>query len=213
MTGPGATMTSVAETRTYREATRNLLRDTVFQAARAKLETQPWSEITMSDIASGAGVSRQTLYNEFGSRDEFGLAFVLHEAEKFLDGVERSIRAKGDDPRGAVQVALEQSLRAAAEDPMVAILLSDDGTGGMLPFVTTQGLPVVAWLADRIESVICETWPGTVNADANLIATNLVRLAISYVTTPVGASGETASSVGRLLGPFVEQSLVSQART
>ncbi|HNA45235.1 MAG TPA: TetR family transcriptional regulator, partial [Solirubrobacterales bacterium] len=72
----------------YREATRELLRETVFRAARGKLEVRPWSEITMADIAVEAGVSRQTLYNEFGSRNEFGLTYALHEARKFLDGVE-----------------------------------------------------------------------------------------------------------------------------
>ncbi|HEV2791800.1 MAG TPA: helix-turn-helix domain-containing protein, partial [Solirubrobacterales bacterium] len=58
----------------YQEAARELLRQTVFDAARAELGSKPWSEITMADIASGAGVSRQTLYNEFGNRNEFGLA-------------------------------------------------------------------------------------------------------------------------------------------
>ena len=39
----------------------------------------------MADIAAAAGVSRQTLYKEFGNRNEFGLAFVIHEGERFLD--------------------------------------------------------------------------------------------------------------------------------
>ena len=29
------------------------------------------------------------------------------------------------------------------------ILLSDDGTGGMLPLVTTQSMPVVTWASAR----------------------------------------------------------------
>ena len=61
----------------YPEAARELLRQTLFGAARDRLEQQAWSEITMSDIAASAGVSRQTLYKEFGNRNEFGLAFVL----------------------------------------------------------------------------------------------------------------------------------------
>jgi len=67
----------------YQEAARELLRQTVFDAAREQLGRQPWSEITMADIATGAGVSRQTLYNEFGNRNEFGFAFVIHEGERF----------------------------------------------------------------------------------------------------------------------------------
>ena len=50
----------------YPEAARELLRQTLFDAARLHLEAQPWAEVTMGDIAATAGVSRQTLYKEFG---------------------------------------------------------------------------------------------------------------------------------------------------
>jgi len=202
-------MSGMTEALSYREASRELLRETVFRAAREKLEVRPWSEITMSDIAVGAGVSRQTLYNEFGNRDEFGLAFVMYEAGKFIDEVERSIRGRGQDPRGAVEVALERFLRLAAGDPVVATLLSDDGTGGMLPFVTTQGLPVISWVSERIGAVIVETWPGASEGDAKLIAESMVRLAISYITAPAGSIEETAASVGRLFGPFIDRVLTA----
>ena len=107
----------------------------------------------MADIAAAAGVSRQTLYKEFGSRDEFGQAFVIHEGERFLDAVEAAIHEHLDDPRAAVGAALELFLRTAGEDPLVRILLSDDGAGGMLPFVTTQGMPVVQWATARLAAL------------------------------------------------------------
>ncbi|MGN6215494.1 MAG: TetR/AcrR family transcriptional regulator, partial [Solirubrobacterales bacterium] len=89
----------------YQEAARELLRQTVFDAARDLLDRQPWSEITMADIATGAGVSRQTLYNEFGNRNEFGFAFVIHEAERFMDGVEKAVLEHVEEPRAAVRAA------------------------------------------------------------------------------------------------------------
>ena len=52
-------------------AARELLRSTLLDAARAELASRRWTEITMADIARAAGVSRQTLYKEFGSREEF----------------------------------------------------------------------------------------------------------------------------------------------
>ena len=113
----------------------------------------------MSAIARAAGVSRQTLYKEFGSRDEFGQAFVIDEGERFLDDVEAAVREHLDDPRAAVGAALKTFLVTAGEDPLVRILLSDDGTGGMLPFVTTQGMPVVQWATARLTVTIQEGWP------------------------------------------------------
>ena len=100
LTAGAATMGTMASQRTpYQEAARELLRQTLFGAARDQLQERPWSEVTMADIAAAAGVSRQTLYKEFGNRSEFGLALVIHEGERFLGEVEAAVRAHPDDPR------------------------------------------------------------------------------------------------------------------
>jgi AcrR family transcriptional regulator len=201
-------MGAMATTRPpYAEAARELLRQTLFAAARDQLQERTWSRITMSDIAASAGVSRQTLYKEFGSRNEFGLAFVIHEGERFLDEVEAAVKRHLDDPRAAIGAALELFLRSAAEDPLIRILLSDDGTGGMLPFVTTRGVPVVQWATARLAAVIEEGWPQAPSSDVRLLSEALVRLAISHITAPSESPHSTATSVADLLGPFVDRAL------
>jgi AcrR family transcriptional regulator len=205
-------MGGVVEARTpYPQAARQLLRETLFAAARDELVQRAWSEITMADVASAAGVSRQTLYKEFGSRDEFGQAFVIHEGERFLDGVEAAVREHLDDPRAAIGAALAAFLRSAGEDPLVRILLSDDGTGGMLPFVTTQGMPVVQWATARLTAVMEEGWPDAPADKAHLLAETLVRLAISHITAPIDPPDVTAARTGELLGPFIDEALGQQA--
>jgi AcrR family transcriptional regulator len=206
----GATMngtTAAPERAPYPVAARRLLRETLLGAARDHLQDRAWSEITMADIAGSAGVSRQTLYNEFGSRDEFAQAFVINEGERFFEGVEAAVREHRSDPHAAVSAALGVFLRTAGEDPLVRILLSDDGTGGMLPFVTTQGMPVVQWASDRLTAVIEECWPQAGASDASLLAESLVRLAISYVTAPGDSPETTATQASELLGPFIDQAL------
>jgi AcrR family transcriptional regulator len=193
----------------YPQAARELLRETLFGAARDELERRAWSEITMSDIAVAAGVSRQTLYKEFGNRNEFGLAFVIHEGERFLDDVDAAVRQHLDDPRAAVGAALELFLRTAGEDPLIRILLSDDGAGGMLPFVTTQGMPVVQWATARLAATIEQGWPQAPKADVLLLSESLVRLAISYITAPSDSPETTATAVAHLLGPFIDRALGS----
>ena len=49
-----------------------LARDSILDAMREELLTQDWSAVTLADIARTAGVSRQTIYNEFGSRQGAG---------------------------------------------------------------------------------------------------------------------------------------------
>jgi AcrR family transcriptional regulator len=191
----------------YPEAARELLRQTFFDAARHHLETRPWSDVTMGDIAATAGVSRQTLYKEFGNKSEFAVNLTIHEGERFLAAVEDAVSAHTDNPRDAIRAALELFLRTAGEDPLIRILLSDDGSGGMLPFVTTQGMPVVLWATTRLSGVIEEGWPQAPKGDVKLLAEALVRLAISYITNPSETPDSTAASVADLLGPFIDRAL------
>jgi len=212
VTAGADTIPAVPTARTpYPEAAKALLRETLFGAARDQLQSRAWSEITMSDIAGAAGVSRQTLYKEFGNREEFGQAFVIHEGERFLDAVDAAVLEHRGDPRAAVGAALRIFLRTAGEDPLVRILLSDDGTGGMLPFVTTQGMPVVQWATARLTATIEAGWPQAPGPKVALLAESLVRLAISYVTAPSEAPEKTAEKAGELLGPFIDDALGSTA--
>ncbi|MFL5816057.1 MAG: TetR/AcrR family transcriptional regulator [Conexibacter sp.] len=207
---PAATMEAMAPTRArtpYAVAARQLLRDTLFDAARDELQHRAWADITMADIARAAGVSRQTLYKEFGNRDDFSASFVIREGERFLDAVEQAVREHLDDPSAAVAAALEVFLVTAGEDPLMRILLSDDGTGGMLPLVTTQSMPVVTWASARIAAVMRDGWPSASEHDAQLLAETLVRLAISYVTVPKGSPQTTAADAAALLGPYIERAL------
>jgi AcrR family transcriptional regulator len=208
VTAAAGTIPAVATARTpYPQAARQLLRETLFGAARDELQHRSWSEITMSDVAGAAGVSRQTLYKEFGSRDEFAQAFVIHVGERFLDEVDAAVREHLDDPRAAIHAALETFLRTAGADPVVRVLLADDGTGGMLPLVTTQGMPIVVFATARLFETISEGWPQAPPDKRQLLAETLVRLAISYVTTPSAEPDETARQAEELLGPFVDRAL------
>ena len=161
----------------------------------------------MAEIAAAAGVSRQTLYKEFGSRDEFAQALVDPRG-RALPRCSRHGRAC--TPRrspAAVGAALETFLRTAGEDPLVRILLSDDGTAGLLPFVATEGMPVVHWATARLTATIEQGWPQAPPPKARLLAEALVRLAISRMTAP-GDSPETiAAQAGELLGPFIDEAL------
>ncbi len=211
--GTIASMPSAPETTTpYRIAARQLLRDSLFDAARRMLEERPWAQITMSDVARAAGVSRQTLYTQFGTRDEFAQQFVIREGARFLDAVERAIHAHLDDPRAAVSAGLEVFLAAAAADPLVRLLLEDDGTGGMLPLITTRSRPILDWASARLCEAMRSDWPQVRDEDAELLADSIVRLALSYVTMPRRSPRETAELAAALLAPYMERAMFAAHR-
>jgi AcrR family transcriptional regulator len=191
----------------YAVAARELLRDTLLDAARDLLGQRDWADITMADIAAAAGVSRQTLYSEFGSRGEFAQALFLREADRFLAAVEQAVNSNLDDPVAALAAAFDVFLTAAAENPLIRSVVSGDGNSSLLPYFTTQGQPVVGQAADRLAAVISAGWPHVDEGAIGLLAESVVRLAISYAALPTGPAGITAASVATLLGPYLEQAV------
>ncbi len=193
----------------YRVAARRLLRGSLLDAARGLLEDRPWAQISMAEVARAAGVSRQTLYKEFGSRDEFAQQFVIREGARLLDVVERAIAAHLDDPRAAVAAGLEAFLSAASEDQLVRLLLEDDGTGGALPLITTQSRPILDWAAARLCEAMRAGWPAIRERDAELLGDTFVRLALSYLTMPRHSPREAAADAATLLAPYLELAMLA----
>jgi AcrR family transcriptional regulator len=212
MAGSPARTTPPVRRRTpYPVAARELLRSTLLDAACAELEGRRWAEVTMADIALSAGVSRQTLYNEFGSREEFAQLLVMREAGRFLDTVERALADHLDDPPAALAATFDVFLTAAAENPLVRTIVGGDGSEELLALFTTQGRPLVESAAERLATALLAGWPTVRREDAELLSECLVRLAISYAALPKGPASMTASSVARLLGPYVEQLVAASA--
>ncbi len=189
----------------YPVAARELLRNTLLDAACEQLQSHRWADVTMADIALAAGVSRQTLYKEFGSRDEFAQVLVMREADRFLMAVEGALAANLNDPASALAAAFDVFLRAAAENPIVRTIVEGNGAEELLTLFTTHGQPLLERATERLTSVLLASWPLVAREDVQLLSECLVRLAISYAALPTSPASMTATSIATLLGPYVEQ--------
>ncbi len=189
----------------YSVAARELLRNTLLDAACHELASRHWADITMADIAVAAGVSRQTLYKEFGSREEFAQVLVLREAERFLDSVEGAVRQHLDNPPRALAAAFDLFLTSAAENPLLRAIVLEEGAEELLALLTTHGKPLVERAADRLSQVVISGWPMIRRENAELLSDVLVRLAISYAALPNGEASATAAAVSSVLEPYVEK--------
>jgi AcrR family transcriptional regulator len=158
----------------------------------------------MAQVASAAGVSRQTLYNEFGTRDELVQAYVLWAAEGFLDEVERVVATHDTDLSGALVAAFGFFLDTASEHPLLRALGAATGSEGLHALVATaQGVPIVAGGTDRLTQIVTTTWPEAPEDDARVLCEVIVRLAISYLTVPTASANEATSQVAQSLGPYL----------
>ncbi|MGW7055171.1 TetR/AcrR family transcriptional regulator [Streptomyces sp. NPDC054887] len=97
-------------------------REALLDAAFTALAHRPWSGVRMVDVAAAAGVSRQTLYNEFGTKDGLARALVRREADGYLAGVERVLAGRLPDrtrPAAGPQPGLPggRETRPRAQEP------------------------------------------------------------------------------------------------
>jgi len=193
---------------TYQAAAKQLLRDTALDAAGELLRDRAWSAITMSDVARATGVSRQTLYNEFGGRREFAQAYVLRVAQRLISDVEAVITANAGDPHTALTRAFERFLAEASETALVAAIAGRDGGDELLALVTVQGGELLHAATTRLTSFLRATWPQVPADDAEAAADVLVRMAISHAALPGDDPHRAATGLARALGPFIEQVLM-----
>ena len=190
--------------RRFADASRLLLRTTVFGAMDDLAADRPWAAITMAEIARAAGVSRQTLYNEFGTRDELAQAYVLWASEQFLDEIERVVGARPDDLGGALEDAFRVFLELAAEHPLVRALEAATGAEGLHALVASSaGLPILLTSTDRLTEFVLGNWPELPLTETRLVCELLVRLAISHATVPTVPPAVAAEQVSTVLGHFL----------
>lgn len=97
-------------------------REALLDAALAALVHRPWPAVRMADLAAAARVSRQTLYNEFGSKEGLARALVRREADAYLHGVRNLLAAPGPPERNLVAVAEWTVARAAVRPTLRALL-------------------------------------------------------------------------------------------
>ncbi len=188
------------------------VRTALLDAVGELLADRTWSQVRMADVAARAGVSRQTVYNAYGSREQLALAYVSREAANFLATASEVVAAHADDPAAALRAALEIFLAAAESNPLVRAISASEEGDELLVLVTTGGGPVLGPITAGLAELMARTWPG-VDADSALLAADtLVRLAISHAALPSAPPAETADRVGRILGPFIEAELGRRAK-
>lgn len=196
-----------ADPKPYAEQARELLRSTLLDAVGSIIGTQSWAQVSIAGVARAAGVSRQTVYREFSSREEIAQAFVLREVDRFARDVEVAVRSRSDDPTAALAAAFDVFLTAAADDPFVRAVVAGDGGDELLALITTQGKPVLERATERLAAIVRDGWPRIQAPQAELLAEATVRLAISYAALPSGPAQLTSRRVAELLGPYVERAL------
>jgi AcrR family transcriptional regulator len=189
----------------YAEASRVLLRDSVLDAMRDLLLARDWSAITLSDVARAAGISRQTIYNEFGSRQGLAQGYALRLADRLVDAVHAAIDANVGNIHEAFLQGFRSFFADSAADPLVISLLTGVAKPDLLQIITTDSGPIITRASARLTVALAQSWVATSDEDAGVLARAIVRLALSYVSMPPEANHDVAADLARLMTPFAER--------
>jgi AcrR family transcriptional regulator len=195
---------TAAERVPYPAAARTLLRETIINAVDDLARSRGWPATTMSDVAAAAGVSRQTVYNEFRSRSALVEAYITREIETLVAQATEAVQANADDARRALRIAFTLFLELASDEPVVQLIVNDAEGGELHRLLTGLGHSLAS---ERVAHLIPQVWPQVGADDARLLAESLVRLAISHALLPTEDPDSAARGVERMLGPFVDELL------
>lgn len=181
----------------FRETVRTMLRDRLLDAAADAFREEGWRRLTMAKIADRAGVSRQTVYNEFGTKQQMAEQLIMRELETFLAIVSDRFAAE-DEFVPAVRSAVEGALVTAQRNPLLRSVLESEqnGDGDLLPIIVQS-----QWLVDRASAFLVELVAGRfpelpMPADRLEVALeSVVRLVLSHITRPSRSPEETADDM------------------
>ena len=190
---------------TYAEASRVLLRDSILDGMRDLLLTRDWSSITLSDVAKAAGISRQTIYNEFGSRQGLAQGYALRLADRLVDQIHSAINGNTGDVYAAFLQGFRDFFIESAADPLVISLLTGTSKPDLLQLITIDSAPIITHCSGRLTELFMTCWVRCSQEDAGVLARAIVRLAMSYISMPPEADHDVARDLARLMTPFAER--------
>lgn len=182
-----------------------LLRDLVLDAMRDLLLSRDWSSITLADVAKSAGISRQTIYNEFGSRHGLAQGYALRLADRLVDAVGDAIENNVGQMYEAFLAGFRAFFAESAADPLVISLLTGAAKPDLLQIITTDSGPIITRSSAKLTAAFQRSWVNAGAEDSAVLARAIVRLAMSYVSMPPEADHDVAADLARLMTPFAER--------
>lgn len=174
------------------------VRERLLDAAYELTVRWGWPKVRMADVAKEAGYSRQTIYDQFGGREELAAELAMRELATFLDGIEVAMDGE-EEIAAAIEAATRFALELAERNPLVRAIVAETDADGLLPLLTTHAEPVLFTARGRIHDYLLDRFPGVPDLDATLLAEVGTRLVLSYVVLSVEPPAVVAARMRRLV--------------
>lgn len=173
-------------------------RDRLLAAALEGAAVHGIARLSMGDVARSAGLSRQTLYKHFSSKQDLIAAVVVQEAAAITAEVMDAIEGLAD-PRDALRQGILVALRAIREHPILDRLVRTEPES-LVPFLTLEGSQTMLLVRQAAETMVSRYFPAMRAVDLRRGADIIARLLVSYaVTAPDDPPDVVADSIATFL--------------
>ena len=187
-------------------STGSTTRERIVAAAVELTTSSGWASVTMARLAEAAGVSRQTVYNEVGSKPVLAETMILEELARFLRVVEDAFDAEPDELTRAIERAVRDVLTYARANPLLhAVVSATHGADTeLLPLLTTNAGSLLGVAKEVISARVVPYAPGIDAAHLDPAIDMVVRVVLSHVMQPSGSPEETGADIAWLAGRVLE---------
>jgi AcrR family transcriptional regulator len=181
------------------ETIQTSVRDRLLDAAQDVIERSGWSTVTMARVGDAAGVSRQTVYNEFGTKHGLAEQLVLRELDRFLAVVRDQMAQQSDIVEG-IRAACEGVLLMGEQNLIVRTVvgsLPDEHDTDLLQLLTTESGEIIAAAVLVVMQSIEEFYPPQpfTPGELEVAVEVVVRLVLSSITRPSKPAREAAGDI------------------
>jgi AcrR family transcriptional regulator len=180
------------------------MRDAILDAARDLTVGRGWGNVRMADVATAAGVSRRTVYNEFATRDRLAEAMVEREVTWFLGGINDLLETDEGDLHDTVERAVTFALRTAADNPLIKTVATSTGDDSLLPYLTTDAGLVLRAARDLIERYTRRRLPCAPPERISAGADVLARVVLSNILLPGAPVEQVAAHLADVAEIYIE---------
>ncbi|HTZ42677.1 MAG TPA: TetR family transcriptional regulator [Jatrophihabitans sp.] len=180
------------------EAFRREVRERALEVARRLTVERGWQQVRFVEVADEVGVSRPTMYSEFGNKAGLGEALVLAETDTFLTGLLATLADESANLNSAAKAALRYTMLAASENPLLHGVLTNAGDRDLLRLLTSKSGPVLPIAVTVLTDWFREHFPQVPEPIFGELIEALVRLTLSHLTQPTHELPEALSSLERI---------------
>ena len=180
--------------------------DRIVAVAGEMTTSTGWATVTMSRLAESVGVSRQTVYNEVGTKPALAETMVLAELARFLTVVEAAFDAEPDNLSRAIERAVTDVLTYAQDNNLLhAVVSATHGADTeLLPLLTTNAGSLLetakAVVAARVAPYAPTIEPSHLDPAIDMV----VRVVLSHVMQPSASPDRTGADLARLARRVLE---------